>query len=119
MQASVLENLVNLRVDVAQNQASADGLKLLVQGDQLAESGTGQELDIAKVEQNLTAPNFIDQTKELFADDLYVLFVKNAPVHEVHHGHIADVLNFEPATTRGLRHRQNSWAKHYDLPRPA
>src|SRR5262249_9780917 len=100
------EDLVDLRVDVAQDQPAAHRLKLLVQSDQLTESGTGEELHIAEVEQDLAPADLIDQAKQLLADHLNDLFVENAAIDEIHDGYIADVFHLQATPTRRLRHRQ-------------
>src|SRR5579883_525641 len=95
-----LEDLVNLRVDVAQDQPAADALELLVEGDELAERGAGEVFDVAEVEEELLHPLLVDEAEELLADDLDVLLVEDLTVHEVDDGHIADLFDLEATTAR-------------------
>src|ERR1051325_10815691 len=72
-----LEDLVNLRVDAAQDQPAAGGIHLLVQGDELAQRGARQVFDVAEVQQQFAAPQLVHQAKQLFADQLNVLLVQD------------------------------------------
>jgi len=98
-----LEYFVNLRVDVTQDQPAAAPLQLLVQRYQLAKGRAGEILDVAKVEQELTPPNLVDQAEQLLADDLNILFVQDLAIDEINHGDIADVFDFQATTAWGLR----------------
>src|SRR5205085_11294952 len=77
VQARDLEDLVDLRIDIAEDQAALGGLHLLVQRDQLAERGAGEVLDVGEVEQDLALALLLDQIEQLIADDLNVLLVEN------------------------------------------
>src|SRR5262249_26881101 len=88
-----LEEFVNLGGDVAQHELAAGRLELLVQGDQLAQGGAGEVLDVAEVEQDLAAADLLDQAEELLADDLDVLLVENFAIDKVHDGDVTDVLD--------------------------
>src|SRR5438874_7216679 len=99
-----LEDFVDLGVDLAQYQFTAGALQLPVQGDQLAQRGAGQELDVLEVEQDLPAAELVDELEELLADHLDVLFVEDLLVHEVHDGDIADIFDFDTAAARSRTH---------------
>src|SRR5207244_7862672 len=99
-----LEDRVDLRVDLAQDQLAAGALELAVERDQLAQRGAGQELDVLEVEQDLPAAELVDELEQLLADDLNVLFVEDLLVHEVHDGDIADIFDFQPAAARLRSH---------------
>src|SRR5262249_20749964 len=105
VQLGDLEDLVDLGIDVGQDQPAAGRLEFLVQGDELAQGGAGEVLDVAEVEQELAAAFLVHQAEELIADDLDVLLVQDLAVDEVDHGDIADVLNLQAATARLRRHK--------------
>src|SRR5438034_2673912 len=89
------EHLVNLWVDVTQDQPASHSLEFLVQRDQFAQRRAGQVLDVAEVEQELAAAFLVDETEELFADDLNVLLVEDLLVDEVDDRDVPDVLDFQ------------------------
>src|SRR5579864_7397849 len=95
-----LEHLVDVRVDVAEDELAAGGLDFLVQSDELAESGTGEVVDIAEVEQDLAPAELVDQAEEVFADLLNVLLVEDLAVDEVHDGHVAFLYDLEATAAR-------------------
>src|SRR5439155_3677000 len=99
-----LEDFVDLGVDLAQHELAAGALQLAVQGDQLAQRGAGQELDVLEVEQDLPAAELVDELEELLADHLDVLFVEDLLVHEVHDGDVTNVFDFQPAAARLRTH---------------
>jgi hypothetical protein len=103
-----LENFVNLRVDIAQDESAARGLQFLVQGDQLPQGRAGKVLDVAEVQEDFFSAMLVDQTEELFADKLDVLLVEDFLIGEINHGHIADVLHFQATTARLGRHEDHS-----------
>src|SRR5438105_1693237 len=93
VQLGDLEDLVYLRIDVTQDQAAACRLQLLVERDQLAQGRAGQVLDVAEVQEDLLAARFIDQAKELFADQLDVLLIEDLAVGEIHDRDVPDVFD--------------------------
>src|SRR5262249_5683264 len=95
-------------VDVAQDEPAADRNEFLVEGDELAEGGAGEVLDVAEVQKQLATSVLVDQAEELLADDLNVLLIQDFSVDEVDDGDIANVLNLQAATARLRRHRFKS-----------
>src|SRR5262249_28374528 len=102
-----LEDLVNLPGDLAHDQLAAGVLHLLVQRDELAEGGGGEELDVAEVQEDLLLALVVDEVEKLFADDLNVLLVEDLLVDEFDHGNVADFFQFKPPAA-GLRVHQES-----------
>src|SRR5262249_57860366 len=64
-----LEDLVDLRVNVAQDQPAAHRVDLLVERDELAQGGAGEVLDVAEVQQQLAPAQLVHEAEELFTDD--------------------------------------------------
>src|SRR5207245_124180 len=103
-----LEHLVDLRIDVAQNEASAGGIDLFVERDEFPEGGAGKILHVAEIQQDLAPPQLVDQAEKLFANDLNILFVKDFLIGKVYDGHVADVFDLEAASTRLCGHTVDS-----------
>src|SRR5262249_23833757 len=64
------------------------------------QGGAGQILDVTEIQQDLAAARVVDQTEELLADHLDILFVQNLAVDEINNRHIANVFNFEATAAR-------------------
>src|SRR5262249_23081754 len=75
-----------------------------------AQGRAGKVFHIAKVQEQLAAPQLIDQTEELFTDNLDILLIQDLLVGEVHDRHIADIFHFQPAAPRLCRHKGYSFS---------
>jgi hypothetical protein len=95
-----LKHLVNLRIDVAQNQLALGSVDLFVERDEFAEGSAGQVFDIAEIQNQFAAPELIDEAKQLFADNLDVLFIQDLLIRKVYDRDLADVLHFKSPATR-------------------
>ena len=72
-----LEDFEDLVVDIAHHQLAAGRIDFLVEGDELAQGGAGEILDIAEIQQDFLAAQLIDQAEKVFADLLDVLLVED------------------------------------------
>ena len=61
---------------------------------------TTKILDVTEMKQDLAALGLIDQTEELFPENLDVSLVQDLAVHEVNDQNIADDLNIQPGVRR-------------------
>src|SRR5262245_49923810 len=57
-----------------------------------------------EVQEDFSPAYLVDQAEKLLADDLDILLVENFAIHEIDHGHVADVLHLQAAPTRLRRH---------------
>src|SRR5262249_37304467 len=89
--------------DLAQHQLALHGLEFPVQGDELAQRGTGHELDVPEVQEDLPAAEFVHQTEQVVPDHLDVLLVEDLLVHEVDDRDVTHVLDLEAARGGGPR----------------
>src|SRR5262249_50437452 len=105
VQFSDLKYLVNLGIDVAQDQAAARRLQLLVQRDELAQRCAGEVFDVAEIEEELARPFLIDKTNQLLADVLDVLHVEDFAIDKVNDEDVPNGFNFQTTTARLGRHR--------------
>src|SRR5262249_52982905 len=94
VQLGNFKDLVDLRIDIAQDQPAADRVHLLVEGDEFPQGRAGEVLDIAKVQEQFTAAQLVHKTEKLFTDDLNILFVQDLLIREIDDGHVTDVFNF-------------------------
>src|SRR5262245_41542665 len=84
-----LEDLVDLRINIAQDELAAGLIDFLVERDELAQSRTGEIFHVAKIQEDLLATQLVDQTEKLLPDDLNILLIKDFLVGEINDGHIA------------------------------
>src|SRR5262249_42324165 len=99
-----LEHLADLLGDVAQHQLAPDGLDLAVHGDELAQGGARQELDVAEVEEDLASAQLVDEPEQVVADHLDVLLVQDLLVHKVDDRDVSRVLDLQAAAAGLLTH---------------
>src|SRR6516164_7697645 len=92
-----LENFENVFVDIAHHQFAVFRLHFFIKRNEFAESCTREILDISEVQQYFLAVILIDKTKQVFADFLNVLLIKNLAVDEIDDGDFTIILDFQSA----------------------
>jgi hypothetical protein len=113
VEASDLEDLEDLGLDSTKPELALHFVDLLVEIEELAESGARKILNGAEVEQDLLASIFVDQSKELVADHLNILLVEDSTIQKTDHGDVADFFRVNAAL--GGRHGPVSpWVRYVE-----
>src|SRR5262245_25441653 len=107
VQLGDLEHVEDVFGNLAKHELTLHRLQLAVQCDEFAQRGAGHELDVPEVQQDLPTAEFVNQSEQVVADHLDVLFVENLLIDEVDDRDIPDVFDFKPATA-GLLGRHDA-----------
>jgi len=96
------KDLVDLRVDIRKTERAVFLIGLVVDGDQRAECGGGQVVNIGKVDEKLRAAFLLDDRGDFIADRLDVGFVENIAVDKLDLCDFIDLRNLESGIAHPL-----------------
>ena len=90
------EDLVDLRIDVGQAELAGAVAHAVVDGDQRAQRGRGEVVDVGEADEQLGGVGPVDQRGDLLADGLDVRLVEDVAIDELDRGDAVSVRDSQP-----------------------